>query len=485
MTIRAVQPGGLNPPGGTVYAAPYSPAGPIIAGTSNSTAELRLGWAAFIMNEFNLGFTPGIRVRAAFIENPTTVYMEGVVTEYNFDTNELDFEVDLLGPAGGGVYEDWWIGVAGEQGVRGVQGPQGIEGPAGPSGGPQGPPGLPGPPGQDGAQGPIGPQGPQGEPGDPGGPMGPPGPQGPQGDPGGPPGATGPEGPIGPRGPGIVTSDDAPVSPASGDLWFNSEDGQLYTWYIDPTSSQWVVVINPPGGSGGGGGGGGTQGPPGPTGPTGPPGATGPAGPQGERGFVGDTGDQGPAGEIGTLIGEFGVSKTPDMLPPQGLIPAGWDQPGVPPINYQMQEGQGLLYIGDGHVYVYVTDSFTPLGWLDGGLIQGPIGPVGPMGPVGPLGPVGPAGPDGPTGVAGPPGDDGPAGPPGLQGVPGPQGVDGPAGPPGPQGLQGQTGSTGPPGADGVDGIDGMPGFPDAPADDTSYLRRNFGWTSMIDAGVY
>jgi hypothetical protein len=35
-----------------------------------------------------------------------------------------------------------------------------------------------------------------------------------------------------------------PPSPAPGKLWFNSLDGQLYIWYNDPNSSQWVIANN-------------------------------------------------------------------------------------------------------------------------------------------------------------------------------------------------------------------------------------------------
>ena len=39
-----------------------------------------------------------------------------------------------------------------------------------------------------------------------------------------------------------------PSAPAVGDLWFDSVGTQLYIWYQDPTSSQWVVVVNQGGG---------------------------------------------------------------------------------------------------------------------------------------------------------------------------------------------------------------------------------------------
>jgi hypothetical protein len=41
---------------------------------------------------------------------------------------------------------------------------------------------------------------------------------------------------------GATISDTAPASPTAGDLWWNSSDGQLYTYYNDGTSSQWVVA---------------------------------------------------------------------------------------------------------------------------------------------------------------------------------------------------------------------------------------------------
>ena len=93
-----------------------------------------------------------------------------------------------------------------------------------------------------------------GEPGPPG-PQGPVGPQGPKGDTGaastvpGPPGATGPQGPIGPQGipgedggAGVWIGDTPPTSPAQGDVWWESDSGSTYIWYIDPGGApgQWV-----------------------------------------------------------------------------------------------------------------------------------------------------------------------------------------------------------------------------------------------------
>ncbi|HEY1412396.1 MAG TPA: hypothetical protein VGF36_09650 [Rhodopila sp.] len=47
---------------------------------------------------------------------------------------------------------------------------------------------------------------------------------------------------------GVTIGDTAPVSPTQGTLWWDSVGGQLYVWYNDGTSAQWVVA-NSMGGS--------------------------------------------------------------------------------------------------------------------------------------------------------------------------------------------------------------------------------------------
>jgi hypothetical protein len=42
----------------------------------------------------------------------------------------------------------------------------------------------------------------------------------------------------------VTVSDTAPASPKAGDLWWDSVGGQLYVWYQDANSSQWVVANN-------------------------------------------------------------------------------------------------------------------------------------------------------------------------------------------------------------------------------------------------
>jgi len=134
----------------------------------------------------------------------------------------------------------------------------------------------------------------------------------------------------------------------------------------------------------------------------------------GGQGVVGPTGPPGPATVI---IGNFGLSKHPPDLPPNGQIPANWDAPGNPATTIQMKLGQSLIHmspnvVGDpfeGHLFQYVSTLHDPSGWIDLGLIVGPQGPRGDPGPTGPRGFKGERGPQGDTGPTGPIGDTGAA----------------------------------------------------------------------------
>jgi hypothetical protein len=213
MTIKSVVPGALSPPGAEIFAAPYAPAGPIIAGTSSTEVEVALGPSTFVMDQFRLGFATGMRLRATSVAD--LVGIEGVCVSYSPTTNELVIQADLI--FGAGIANDWSITVAGVPGQEGPQGPPGIPGQPGDPGGPPGPQGDEGPQGLPGPQGDPGPQGPQGPQGDEGGPPGPTGPQGiqgPQGDQGvpGPPGPIGQMGPQGPAGPSADLSGHLPLT---------------------------------------------------------------------------------------------------------------------------------------------------------------------------------------------------------------------------------------------------------------------------------
>ena len=87
-----------------------------------------------------------------------------------------------------------------------------------------------------------------------------------------------------------TVSDTEPPNPQPGDLWWDSTEGQLYIYYDDGTTSQWVVAINQDAIRG-------PQGPPGAASTV--PGPPGPPGPAGDVAFVQDTPPV--ANEIGDL----------------------------------------------------------------------------------------------------------------------------------------------------------------------------------------
>jgi hypothetical protein len=73
--------------------------------------------------------------------------------------------------------------------------------------------------------------------------IGPTGPQGPQGN----TGPQGPVGPIGPTGPSITyVSVTPPTGVPDNTLWWESDTGQLYLYYNDGTSRQWVTAVPQP-----------------------------------------------------------------------------------------------------------------------------------------------------------------------------------------------------------------------------------------------
>lgn len=122
-----------------------------------------------------------------------------------------------------------------------------------------------------------------------------------------------------------------PGSPAEGFLWWDAVGGNLYIWYIDATSSQWVIA---------------NLGVMGPTGPQGPP---------------------GPAVPAVTL---------------QASVPTASDLPttGNTAGDARITVDTGDLWVWDGAV------------WFNAGPIQGPPGVAGAPGPQGPAGPPGPVG---------------------------------------------------------------------------------------------
>lgn len=266
MTIKDISIG-TNAPLAAVFVAPYAPPGPVMAGTSSSMVQIQYGPAAFVMEEFGLGFVGGARVRASA---GYQIYIEGVVISY--DEPNLVIDVDFL--MGFGFHNQWNINVAGQPGATGPQGLVGSTGIAGIALGVTGPRGATGPTGPIGVTGPTGPRGPTG----PSligatGPTGIVGPSGPSGPPGASGGATGPTGPVGYGGP-------------------TGPSGPLGT----------TGIVGPSGSIG-------LKGPTGPIGPTGPNGASG---------LIGSTGTTGVTGKIGGATGPIGPRGATGPIGPQG-----------------------------------------------------------------------------------------------------------------------------------------------------------------------
>jgi hypothetical protein len=114
-------------------------------------------------------------------------------------------------------------------------------------------------------------------------------------------GYTGSRGFTGSRGT-VTPSDSAPVSPISGEIWFDSTTGKSYFYYNDGTSSQWVLFADPTVTDGRDG----YTGSKGDIGYTGSKGDTGFIGSRGYTGSqgVGFTGSQGATG----FTGSFGIT---------------------------------------------------------------------------------------------------------------------------------------------------------------------------------
>jgi hypothetical protein len=273
VTIEQVIPGALSPPNAAVFVAPSAPAGPIIAGTSLTAVEIATGTHTFVIEQFNLGFMPGMRVRAATVQAPGEQWIEGIVLAYDHATNELVIDADLT--AGVGVPEQWNVNVAGEPGQVGPEGPMGPVGPPGTPGGPQGPPGVPGPMGPPAVI--VGSFGAQTTPADL------------PSDGYIPAGFDGPGNPPADRqmiiGEALIYS---PISEA------DPQWGHLFSF----VGSGWIDVGGVRGPQGPQGDPGGPQGP---EGPQGEPGASGPEGPQGIPGPAGVQGPAGPQGAAGEV----------------------------------------------------------------------------------------------------------------------------------------------------------------------------------------
>lgn len=138
---------------------------------------------------------------------------------------------------------------------------------------------------------------------------------------------------------GAVVSDTAPANPTDGDLWWDTVSGQLFIWYVDANSSQWVVANV-------------AQGVPGPEGPAGP---AGPAPiPPFNGPIIGVTnGSNAAAGMVGQFITASGSSPGSATSPFSGnvctiTLPAG-----------DWLVGGHIQALGTGVVYTSLTCVFS------------------------------------------------------------------------------------------------------------------------------
>ena len=123
----------------------------------------------------------------------------------------------------------------------------------------------------------------------------------------GPTGAQGAQGFQGLQGAQAHISTSAPSSGVNnGDLWWESDTGDLAIYYNDGSSAQWIDINTGPRGAQGGTGPTGAQGA---TGNTGAQGATGPTGAQGATGSTGAQGATGPTGAQGAAGSDASISN--------------------------------------------------------------------------------------------------------------------------------------------------------------------------------
>ena len=246
----------------------------------------------------------------------------------------------------------------------------------------------------------------------------------------------------------ISVSDTPPESAVEGQLWYESDSGDLFIRY----SGAWIQA---------------NAGEAGPTGPTGASGATGPTGssgavgPTGAQGITGSQGPTGPTGAASTVVGPTGPAGVSGPTGPTGAASTVTGPTG-PTGSQGIQGAQGVIGPTGSQGIQGIQGVQGPTGAQG---VQGPTGPTGSTGSQGIQGVTGPTGSQGVTGPTGSQGIQGVTGPTGSQGIQGVQGVSGPTGPTGanstvtgptgPQGVQGISGPTGPTGAQGPTGPQG------------------------------
>ena len=165
----------------------------------------------------------------------------------------------------------------------------------------------------------------------------------------------------------VSISETAPSSPAAGDMWWDSDVGNLQIYYTDANSSQWVTANNAgPQGPQGVQGAVGAQGA---QGHQGVQGAVGAQGAQGHQGVQGAQGHQGRQGSVG--IASLTISQTPPSSPAQGDM--WWDS----------DDSTLGLYYNDGNSSQWVNINHGPSGAQGAAGAQGAQGHQGVQGTAG------------------------------------------------------------------------------------------------------
>ena len=142
-------PQGLPGPPGQTGATGPSAAG--YAVTSATSLPIATGTVTFSLDNLNVAYLGGERIRAVAAPSPTN-YMEGNVLSLSTGGG-LTVAIDRA--VGSGTFASWDINVCGDLGSAGTPGAPGAIGATGP-------PGAQGAPGTPGVAGPVGPQGPSG-----------------------------------------------------------------------------------------------------------------------------------------------------------------------------------------------------------------------------------------------------------------------------------------------------------------------------------
>ena len=395
----------------------------------------------------NINFTGNLTQDGAAFTSGVTVKDEGSALSTQATT--LNFVGSGVAATGNGAEKTITVtagsGPTGPTGATGAQGAVGAQGASAT--------GAQGSQGYQGASGPTGAQGAQGAAGGGGGGSGPTGAQGAQGAQGASGGGGG--------GASVSVSSNPPGSPSGGDLWWDSDVGELYIYYADTDSNQWVETS------------GGSE--------TVTIGDNAPSSPNsGDLWWDSDNGslkiyyndgdsnqwvdaNAGVLSSIESFIAWTGNNTGIHTTKNVGIGTTTASAALTIGVGGTITVGTGVTFESTGQGSF--TGIVTASSFRDpSGNILGATGPTGPTGAQGATGSTGAQGATAAQGAQGATGSTGPTGPTGAQGATGSggstgaQGATGSTGPTGPTGAQGATGSTGAQGATAAQGAQGATG---------------------------